>query len=74
MIHHLFLTPEEIAGLTDTPLRSLQIEWLTSRGWTFEISRLGNPKVLRAYAEARMGLATAAPAAQTEPDFSHWQN
>jgi Domain of unknown function (DUF4224) len=69
----MFLTAEELAELTDSKVRSKQIEWLDQHRWTYEISRLGKPKVLRAYAEQRLGLAGAAPSAQTEPDFSHWQ-
>jgi len=69
-----FLSPEELAELIDSPKRSLQIAWLTERGWVFEISRLGNPKVLRAYVDAKMGLATISAPGQTEPDFSSWQH
>jgi hypothetical protein len=69
----MFLTTEELAELTEATTRSKQIEWLARRGWVFEISRLGNPKVLRGYAASKMGLATEAPAGQTEPDFSHWR-
>ena len=67
---NLFLTAEELADLTDAAMRSKQIEWLTSHGWIFEVSRLGNPKVLRAYAEARLGLATSAPAGRAQPNFA----
>lgn len=70
----MFLTEDELHDLTDATLRRLQIAWLESHGWTFEISRLGRPKVLRAYAERRMGLAEAKNTDQTEPDFSHWDN
>jgi hypothetical protein len=69
----MFLTPEELAELTDSKVRGKQIEWLDQNGWVYATSRLGNPKVLRAYAEQRLGIASAAPSAQTEPDFSHWQ-
>lgn len=68
----MFLTTEELADLTECRLRCKQIDWLNTHGWVYATSRLGNPKVLRAYAEQRLGLATAAPKAETEPDFSHW--
>lgn len=70
----LLLTSDELVELTESAKRSLQIAWLTSHGWVFELSRLGNPKVLRAYAEQKLGLATGAQAGQTEPDFSSWQH
>lgn len=68
----MFLTEEDLQELTDATLRRLQIAWLESHGWTFELSRLGRPKVLRAYAERRLGLDDAKKSDQTEPDFSHW--
>lgn len=68
----MFLTPEELTDLTESRSRNKQIDWLNVRGWIYTTSRLGNPKVLRAYAEQKLGLATAAPESATEPDFSHW--
>ena len=67
-----FLSPEELHELTDSPLRSLQIAWLEQNRWVFTTSRLGNPKVLRSYAEKKLGLADDAAQGQTEPDFSTW--
>ena len=68
----MFLTPEELTELTDSRLRSKQVDWLNAHGWVYATSRLGKPKVLRAYAEHMLGLPTAAPQSQIEPDFSHW--
>jgi hypothetical protein len=69
----MFMTPEAITDLTDSPQRSRQIEWLDRHGWTYEVSLTGKPKVLLSYAERRMGLADAKKSANTEPDFSHWK-
>jgi hypothetical protein len=66
------LTSEEIAEITDARTRALQIAWFDSHGWTYELSRLGNPKVARSYAEQKMGVGRGATAA-AEPDFSHWE-
>lgn len=67
----MFLTPAELAELTDTRVKRLQIEWLDGKRWQYTVSRMGNPKVLRAYAEQRLGL-TAAHRGESEPDFSSW--
>lgn len=69
----MFLTPDDLRELTDTPLKVLQIQWLDRNGWEYAVSRLGNPKVLRAYAEMRLGIGDSQPAKQAEPDFSHWR-
>ncbi len=55
----MFLTDAEIAALTDRAYAKHQIAWLTANGWQFEVSAQGRPKVLRAYAEQRMGAKTA---------------
>jgi Domain of unknown function (DUF4224) len=68
-----FLTPEELAELTESRLRSKQVDWLDRHGWVYVLSRLGNPRVLRAHAEIKMGLVSTMPSAETEPDFSHWE-
>lgn len=67
-----FVTQEELQNLTDYVMPSAQKRWLARNGWEFTVSGLGRPKVLRAYFEQRMGLASAKPSAHTEPDFSHW--
>lgn len=67
----IFLNPDEIAELTGYTMPSKQTAWLHARAWVFEISRLGHVKVLRKYAEMRLGMPVdAAPNKPTEPDFS----
>ena len=51
----MFLTRDEIADLTGYQRPSAQTRWFKERGWPFEISALGEPKVLRAVAVARLG-------------------
>jgi hypothetical protein len=67
----LLLTAEEIIELTECQRSHEQKQWLDARGWVYEVSRLGTVKVLRAYAEMRLGLpAGGSEQATTEPDFS----
>jgi hypothetical protein len=63
------LTREELADLTGYHSPAWQTKWLTKHGWKFEQGRNG-PKVLRAYRDARMGLAATSAAPAWQPDFS----
>ena len=47
------------------------MEWLDRNRWPYTTSRMGNPKVLRAYAEQRLGMK-AVHQGEAEPDFSAW--
>lgn len=67
----MFLSAAELADLTDARVRALQMEWLDRNRWIYTTSRMGNPKVLRAYAEQRLGMQ-AAHQGEAEPDFSAW--
>jgi hypothetical protein len=69
----MFLDAKELEELTGLKLGKCQARWLKNRGYVFELSRYGKPKVLRSYLEQRMGLATGNGNAQTEPDFSRWK-
>ena len=51
----MFLTNQEISELTGLRRPSAQIRWFKKRGWPFEISALGEPKVLRDVVIARLG-------------------
>ncbi len=67
----IFLTKTEIAELTGYQTRSKQALWLADRGWKFEMSALGHVKVLRKYAEMKLGMPIDGKYEQTtEPDFS----
>ena len=53
---NLLLTLDELQALTGYRTRSKMIEWLTRRGWVFELpTKKGDfPKVDRSYFHARM--------------------
>ncbi len=50
----MFLTAAELRDLTDRQHADAQIAWLRARGWPFEVSASGRPKVARAEWERRM--------------------
>lgn len=69
----LFLTPDELADLTDYQPNqtACHIRWLDRNKYPFELSRLGRPKVLRAYVEKRHQVAANdSPEHTVQPDFS----
>ncbi|MBX3629347.1 MAG: DUF4224 domain-containing protein [Nitrosomonas sp.] len=67
----IFLDQQELSDLTGYYKKSKQAEWLSRRGWNFELSRLGKVKVLRRYAEMKLGMpADTTINKSTEPDFS----
>ncbi len=65
----MFLTPDELKDLTGYAYKGKQAEWLGRRGWKFECDAQNRPKVLRTYAEAKMG-ANTRRATQAEPNFA----
>ncbi|MGA8864164.1 MAG: DUF4224 domain-containing protein [Gallionella sp.] len=69
----LFLTDHEIIELTGYQVAHYQARWLEAHAYPFERTMSGKPRVLRAYVEKRLGLATDLRLKQTEPDFSHWK-
>lgn len=67
----IFLDDDDVAQLTGYSKKSKQVEWLDRRCWMFEISRLGKVKVLRKYAEMKLGMPIDnSQAKSTEPDFT----
>ncbi len=64
----MFLTADQLAELTDAQKPSVQIRWLKERGWPFEVSAKGRPKVLASVAAARMG----AGAGTVPPSGPNW--
>ena len=64
----MFITTDDLYELTDAKTPRLQIAWLDSHGWVYEVSRLGKPKVLAEYAKMRLGMAKTVRQV-TEPDF-----
>ena len=53
----MFLTDDELATLTGLRQAKRQLDWLAKTGWKVEPDRFGRPRVLRAYAEQRMGMS-----------------
>lgn len=51
----MFLTPDELTTLTGYTWPAKQRQWLTARGWVFEVAATGKPIVSAAYAEQRLG-------------------
>lgn len=69
------LSEAEVEELTGSPRRHCQIEWLTTKGWIFEVSRGGRPIVSRYYFRLRMaGIQVSAAGGMAlgtaEPDWS----
>jgi hypothetical protein len=59
----MLLTPDELAALTGRQRPAAQVRWLRAHGWPHEIGADGRPKVLRAYAERRLGALDSTPRA-----------
>ena len=55
----MFMTPDNLVELTDRKRVSDQISWLCQRGYRFEVSATGRPKVLEEEIRARMTSSTA---------------
>lgn len=48
------LDADELAEITGSKLRSLQMEWLAKNRWLYHVNRAGNPVVGRMYARLKM--------------------
>lgn len=64
----LLASQEFLVELTDCKRSRDQIAWLKKRGYPFEVSGAGRPKVLMAEIEARM--RSHAEQDQESPDFT----
>lgn len=61
----MLLSPEELRELTDRRTSGGQIEWLRERGWTFQVSAAGRPKVdVEEYRRHMIGGPAASPRAK----------
>jgi hypothetical protein len=72
-MHSIFLTNAELAELTGYQIAHFQAKWLDAHGFPYEKTISGKPRVLLGYVEKRLGLTTATPLSQFEPDFSCWE-
>lgn len=57
----MLLTPTDLEALTGYKRSSDQQRWLVAHAWVFEIGGDRRPKVLRAYAERRLGGVDSRP-------------
>jgi hypothetical protein len=67
----MFLTAEELQELTGYCYKKLQIKWLLQRGYKFEISATGSPKVLKLFVEEMLGAKKVERAMKAQPNFSN---
>lgn len=65
----MLMTDEELQDLTGYKSAKSQIEWLRTRGWIFELNRIGRPRVDREYYRSRMGNGRQ-PEAKTGPNWA----
>lgn len=61
----MFLDGSELQVLTGYQRPADQIKWLAAKGWKFEVSAVGRPVVLRAFAQVKMGQVSEDPPAWT---------
>lgn len=54
----MFLSKEDLYELTDFKAAHAQCRWLTNKGYPFDISSSGKPKVLKTYVEHRLSAST----------------
>jgi len=54
-----FVTEQELRELTGRSFASLQIRWLTSKRWPFEIDDFNRPVVLRSVMECKLGTSNS---------------
>jgi hypothetical protein len=57
----MLLTPADLEALTGYSRPAHQARWLREHGWPFEVGGDRRPKVLRAYAERRLGGVNSPP-------------
>lgn len=69
----MFLSCNDLEELTGYKTGHYQAQWLKEHGYPHERTISGKPRVLRAFVEKRLGLASVKPKTQTEPDFSSWK-
>jgi hypothetical protein len=53
----MFLSPQDIEDLTGYKRPSAQIRWLASRGYKVDVNGKGQPVVLKALVESKLGTA-----------------
>lgn len=54
------LSPTELKELIGSSRKKAQIEWLSYRGWRFDLDVNDRPIVMRSFVEHRLGIPTKA--------------
>ncbi len=70
MNDEIFMTSDQLHGLTGFVRPSKQIEWLRHEGFEFRIAADGHPRVLRDHVFRLMGVTDIAAKRKTAPDFT----
>jgi hypothetical protein len=65
----IFLTMDEVSELTGFKTPARQVEWLSRKGWRFEINGNRRPIVARKYTEKMLGCG-APEASAFMPNFA----
>ena len=65
----IFLTSDEVTELTGFKTPARQVEWLSKKGWRFEINGNRRPIVARKYTEKMLGCGAPEEAAH-RPNFA----
>ncbi len=60
------LTQVELKDLIGSNRKKAQIEWLSFRGWRFDLDVNGRPIVMRSFVENRLGVSTKNPQTVTD--------
>lgn len=64
------LSPTELKELIGSSRKKAQIEWLSYRGWRFDLDVNDRPIVMRSFVEHRLGIPTkAASERESRPHF-----
>lgn len=61
MTQSLRLSPAELKELIGSSRKSAQIDWLSFRGWRFDLDVNKRPIVMRSFVEHRLGVPSKAP-------------
>lgn len=67
----MFLTEDEVQELTGLVYYKSQVKWLARKGYKFEISASGAPKILRGFVEDILGGKRLERQTKFEPNLSN---
>ncbi len=67
----MFLTKDQIVRMTGYKFKNMQIRWLAEHGYKFDVTAAGNPIVLEAHINERLGGTSNKLLKSPQPDFSN---